>query len=453
MINNSVGRTNNRNMDNFNLNREISIYNRNNSFQILDDRDLFNKFSNNNNDIIDTTPLNIDNNFGMPVYGGSTINNKKNLLSTPFIHENNEKNNFKSLDCMDNNDSYAELEFDIKNKNKNNNNLLDNMAYNNFNNDSINNYICKIEKDSLDFEYQLNKNKNKDIVVDINSPFAIAYIWKTLILLSKNPSTNKLLESLGIKNKDLIINDMKKHADVFDDCGIIDIIIPSFNSSNVLNVNFINKIKDIYKINIKTDENILDNIVYLNLQYIFELEIPFYYQPKIIFNYLNGYTKNKIKFIEMTDVPAYLLVDKQNNIVILEIPFSSNMILGFIYSTSLTLLDKIPYEIITTSKKPDHLIKKLIIPKINRNKKTNYSKRFKDILTKIHLGEIIYGSMFEIDINLNIGLNLSVSKDISNDKYDIKNSFDNININHRCYYYIKNKNIPNKILSNGLINY
>ena len=129
------------------------------------------------------------------------------------------------------------------------------------------------------------------------------------------------------------------------------------------------------------------------------------------------------------------------------------MTLGFLYSVERNLLDKIPYDFILQTKKPDHLIKKLIIPKINRNKKSNYSKKFRDVLSQIHLGEIIYGTMYEIDINVNIGLNLSVTKEISNNKYEIINSFDNITINHKCFYYVKNNNITNKILSNGLINY
>ena len=190
-----------------------------------------------------------------------------------------------------------------------------------------------------------------------------------------------------------------------------------------------------------------------NLEYNFELELPFYYQPKITFDYLLGYKKNKIKFIELTDVPVFLIVDQKNNMVMLEIPCGSSMVLGFVYGIDRNLVPKLPYELMIKNKVPDHLIKKLVIPKINRNKKSIYSKKFKEHLSQIHLGELIYGTLYDINININMGLNLSVTQDISKNKYEIANTYDNIRIDHKCFYYVRNLNIVNKILSNGMINY
>ena len=131
---------------------------------------------------------------------------------------------------------------------------------------------------------------------------------------------------------------------------------------------------------------------------------------------------------------------------------NDNIILGFIYNTSQKLLNKIPYDFIILDKEPDYLIKELIIPKINKSKKTKYSENFEELFSKVHLGEIIYGNLYNLDINTKLNINLN----ILNYKYNYKNlkkSYENITINHRCYYYIKNKLIPEKILANGIINY
>lgn len=436
-------------IENFNLNREMDIYkNSKKNIQILDDRDLFNKFSNGNEQIDITNSINTENNFGMPVFNGQILNNKKSLLSSPYIIEDNKKNNFISNNfSINGNDLFAELEQD-NDLDKLQKEDLNNMAYNNSNTDMSKNRICKIEKDIA--EYEFDSIKEKDFfVLDVNSPFALGYLWKSLVLLSKNPSTEKLLKLLGIKNKELIVNDMKNHSDVINEYGELQFIFPL--SNQVLNTNFIKKIEDVYNIKLITIDEKLDNTVKINFKYNFQLEIPFYYQPKIINDFLLGYDKNKIKFLELTDVPCYLFQD--NNMVLLEIPVGSSMILGFIYKTNRENVDILPYEFLLSEKKPDNIIKKLIIPKINRNKKSVYSKKFKEELSNVHLGEIIYGNLFNLEVNLEIGLEITTTQDISKNKYDIKKTIDFININHKCYYYIKNLNINNKILSNGMINY
>ncbi len=461
-------------LENFNLNREMDLIigpdeNRKmkiSNSQCLNDRDIFNKFSNENEQLDMTTVKHDEFNYGMPIFNGQILNNKKSLITSPYIMENNNKDNFVSNNMtLDSNDMYEQIISKSDNPYLNiygtgsqefNDDILNSMAYNNnsgFKKDDVKSteYICKIEKDIAEFEFEVNKNKEKDFLVDINSPFALGYLWKTLVLLSKNPTTDKLLKLLGIKNKDNLISDMKYNSEVFEDCGSLDIILPTGNQT--INTNFISKLSSIYKVNVKTVANNYDNKGHILLNYIFKLEFPFYYQPKIISNYLVGYSKNKIKFIEMTNVPVSLTILQEKNIVILEIPCSSSMVLGFVYDTNRQHVQNLPYKLIIDKKEPDVLVKKLIIPKVNRNKKSPYGKKFKEELDEIHLGEVVYGMMYELDININMGLTIDVSQEVPKDKYEIKRNIELININHKCYYYIKNKNIENKILSNGMINY
>lgn len=433
---------------------------------ILNDRDMFNKFSN-TNETIDTSTFNPTDAWGMPIQGGSTSNNKKSLLSTPYIMETNDKNGWTATTTTWNqNDMYAELEYD-SNKNivgfssKQNtthqtspDNMLEHAYNNKLAGTNDDNGLCKIESDCLGFEYELSKQKQKDIIVDVSSPFALGYLWKSIILLSKNPSSDKLVKLLGIKSKDSIVSDMKRHAEVFEDSGNLELMIPTYSSGQTPNTNYIQKIEDIYKISVVPDNETYDNTATINIKWNFFLEIPFYYQPKIIIDYLIGYSKSKTKFLELTDVPIFLLIDKNKGIVCLEIPCSSNMILGFIYTPDRELVNAIPYELITQPKKPEVLAKKLIIPKLNRNKKSVYSKNFKEVLNQIHLGEIIYGTLYKLNINMEMGLSIGVNKEIPQaNKYEILKSFDEITINHKCFYYVKNNYLQNKILATGMISY
>lgn len=439
---------------------------------LLNDRDMFNKFSN-ADETIDTTSFSPADVWGMPIQGGSTTNNKKNLLSTPYIMEANDKNGWTPTSTTWNqNDMYAELEMDSKKNitgftsqnstsksmdtslDPSSDNMLE-LAYNNkLAGTNENNGLCKIESDCLGFEYELSKQKQKDIVVDVSSPFALGYIWKAIILLSKNPSTEKLVKLLGIKSKDSIVSDMKRHAEVFEDSGTLELMIPVHSSGQTPNTNFIQKIEDIYKISVIPDNETFDNTATLNMRWNFLLEIPFYYQPKIVVDYLVGYSRAKTKFLELTDVPIFLLIDRTKGYVCVEIPCSSNMILGFIYTSERELVKTVPYELITMSKKPTVLAKKLTIPKLSRNKKTIYSKNFKEVLNQVHLGEVIYGTLYKLDINMEMGLSIGVNKEIPQpNKYEIIKSFDEITINHKCFYYVKNNFLQNKILATGMINY
>ncbi len=447
------------NVENFNLNREMDLIVTNNTNdKILGDREIFNKFSNENEQLDMTNVKHDEFNYGMPIFNGQILNNKKSLISSPYIIENNNKNSFApSHLSLDSNDMYAIV--DDNSGKKFDNDVFSNMAYNNNNNFTISkqerekddmNSICKVEEDILNFEFELNFENTKDFLVDVSSPFAIGYLWKSIILLSKNPTTDKILKLLGVKNKDNLINDMKYNSEVFADAGSLEFVIP--NGNRVINTNFISKIENLYGVLIKPEERD-DGVCRVNLNYMFNLEIPFYYQPKIIFGLLQNYNRNKIKFIEMTNVPINLNVLHKENLVILEIPMSSNMVLGFLYDTNRQHIRKIPNKLIYENRTPDVVVKKLIIPKIKRNKQTMYSKRFKEELSNVHLGEVTYGMMLDLEIMVNMGLNITVSNAISKDKYEIKRNIDYININHKCFYYIKNTNIENKILSTGFINY
>ena len=75
------------NLENYGLNREMEIMLNKNSkkqttitnSQYLNDRDMFNKFSN-GNEIIDYTEIKHDeSNYGMPIFNGQILNNKSNV--------------------------------------------------------------------------------------------------------------------------------------------------------------------------------------------------------------------------------------------------------------------------------------------------------------------------------------------------------------------------------------
>ena len=104
-------------------------------------------------------------------------------------------------------------------------------------------------------------------------------MWKSLILLSKNPSTEKLLELLGIKKKEIIINDMKDVSYLIKNYGTIRYILPK-NHGGTVNTNFINKLDEIFNIKVfeyndKNDNenseiSFLENISCNNIKLILE---------------------------------------------------------------------------------------------------------------------------------------------------------------------------------------
>jgi hypothetical protein len=446
--------------DNYSLGREcdlIDIKNTKNKnerlfnkdkIEMLNDRDLFGKVSNAMDDI-DMSTNNFADNFGMPSFSGQIFKNKKSLIRTPFIQEYNNKEDFVSSNS-DVNEKFAKVGNTSMGGGLD---QLTSMGYNKDGNED-NDDKCKIEKDILGFEYDMNMNKKNKFIFDINSPFALAYLWKSLIILTKNPTTDKIMESLGITRKETVANDLKKFGDIFEDLGMLRLDIPVIG--NQMDINIKNKIFELYKIDININENVRNyddvDIADIYLKYNFTLEIPFIYQPKIVFGYFSGHNE-KTKFIEMSNVICSMLIHEKHDFVNIEIPMGSDLILGFLYNTDKMLLDQIDYDFILLDKKPRTLIKSLLIPKINRNKKSEYSKNFRDILSNVHFGDISYGKMYTTNIKIDMTLEVETVRENPDKNYKIENAIEKININHPCYFYIKHNNIKNRIFMNGFINY
>lgn len=471
----------NNSIENFNLNRGMDVYIKNEkNFEVLNDRDMFNHYSNGNEQIDMSAFKPNENAYGMPLFSPQIMNNKKGLINNPYIQESNDQTHFRALNTMSNVSSSMYANFGDNDDNASNNSegggytmgrfsgfdKIDNgtKIYKSDNNsglleNTVVNSIDIIEKGIIIYEHSTNINREKNFTMDIISPFALAFLWKSLVLLSKNPSTDKLLKVLQIKKKDEIVNDMKYYADIFNDMGFLGYSIPY--SNGMFNTNFTKKLDDIYKIKVesvektnKFDTSPTENAL-INLKFRLELKIPYYYQPAIVTDYLLDYNSNKIKYLKMLNVPCALDIDRQSDTVNLELPVGDNMILGFIYNLSRKNVTncELLYEKINAKREINKLVKELYIPKINRNKKVNYGKKFVNDLKQIHLGEIIYGNMYDIDIITDMDLEITIDKNISAEKYQIVSNIDEIKINHRCYFYIKNKNIENRILFSGIIEY
>lgn len=471
----------NNSIENFNLNRGIDVFTKNEkTHEVLNDRDMFNHFSNGYEQIDMTNVKPNENSHGMPLFNPQILNNKKNLINNPYIQESNDQTHFRALNTTSNSGSgmyasfgneeddnasnnsegggfsvgkfsgFDKIDNGIKLSKSSNSNLMEN---------AITNSMDTIEKGIIIYEHTLNIGKEKNFMMDISSPFAIAFLWKSLILLSKNPSTDKFLKLLQIKKKDETINDMKYYSDVFSDMGQIEYLIPY--SVGMINTNFTKKLEEIYKIKVKSVdktnnyENTSGENALVTLNFKFELKIPFYYQPEIVIDYLMDFNTNKIKFLKMKNVPCALDIDRQLDTVNMEFPVGDNMILGFMYN----LLRKnvsdpeLLYTKINQKREINKIVKDLYIPKINRNKKINYGKKFSNDLKQVHLGEIIYGNMYDIDIISNMELEITIDKNSSNNKYQIISNIDEIKINHRCVFYMKNSSIANRILFSGIIEY
>ena len=474
----------NNSLENFNLNRGMDVYVKNEkNLDVLNDRDMFFHFSNGNEQIDMSTMKPNENAYGMPLFSPQIMNNKKNLINKPFIQESNDQTHFRALNTLSNisSDMYANFG-DNNSDNASNNSDGGGYTMSKFSGfDKINkgisstksketqesgllentviNSLDVIEKGIIIYEYTSNLGKEKNFIMDITSPFALAFLWKSLVLLSKNPSTDKLLKVLQIKKKDEIVNDMKYYSDVFNDMGNLCYSIPY--SSGMINTNFTKRLEDIYKIKVTSvdksqtfNNNPIENVL-VNLKFKFELKIPFYYQPSITTDYLLELNTNKIKYLKMINVPCALDIDRDSNTVNLELPVGDNMILGFIYNLDRKNISdaELLYEKINKKREFNKLVKQLHIPKINRNKKVNYGKKFSNELKQIHLGEIIYGNMYDIDIITEMDLEITIDNNTSNNKYQIVSNIDEIKINHRCYFYIKNQSIENRILFSGMIEY
>jgi hypothetical protein len=420
------------NRENFNLNREMGILiDKKTNKDYLNDRDMFFKISN-NNEGIDVTNPNFDDFSGMPINNIQILNNKKNLINNPHIYEKtnqkisciNEFSQSNTNDYSNINENYEELEAELV---------------------SLNDSLDMMEKDIVNHEFTNLIKNNK--ILNVISPFSLAYLWKSIILLSKNPSTEKLLNLMGFKKKEILLNDMKNHCELIKNLLLVECQLPI--SDNVFNSTFAEKISDIYNIKVNVDEKEYNEKIKINLMFNYILQIPSQYKPEIISGQLKD-NSNKIKFIKLTNVPISLQVLDDNVIIELDLIES---IIGFTFKKSEKNVELIDYELLIKEKEFNFMAKTFIFPKINKQSKCNYGKQFN--LGKIHLGEILYGKMFDLDINTNLLLDIAINNNININikNFKINGNIEEINLNHQLYFYIKDKKINNRIICCGLINY
>jgi hypothetical protein len=428
---------NRRGNENLGLNREV-LFNKDTNKNYLNDRDMFFKISNNTEDI-DTTDNKFCDYSGMPIKNMQILNNKKNLINNPYIYE--KKNESNKISCMNEfntanqefsiiNENYEELEAEIMN---------------------LNDSIDLMEKDIINQEYTNNINNKK--IFNVFSPFSLAYLWKSIILLSKNPTTDKLLIMLGFKKKEVLLNDMKNHSELIKNMILVNCDLPT--TDNIINTTFINKIEDIYNIKVNQNNNQKDNQnnkqkFNFELNFNYTLQIPALYNPYIISGKLKN-NMNKIKFIKLTNVPISIQID--NNDVLIEADFIENKI-GFTFKKDENNIDSVNYDILLKEKDYNTIAKIFLFPKLNKKISNNYGKRF--TLDKLHLGEVLYGKMYNMEIISNLNLDIAVSNLSNNIDYNKKKNIrhiDEIILNHKLFFYIKDKNINNRVICCGLINY
>jgi len=376
------------------------------------ERDLFNQNSNGNYENLDFSHFKVnDYELGMPLHNPTILRNKKSLLSKPLMQQENniipvENNNFT--------DEYYSIKTDNEEKN--------------------------IEKGIVEYEYTYNIN-NKKSFFNINTPFSLSYVWKTLVLLSKYPTNQKLLDMLNIKNKSLILQSMKDNCDLFNEYSKINISIPL---EYTINQDYINKLNNIYNINIfNKDNNLLINsieeVITINLETKYSLSLPSYYNPKIIVNNLIN-QQIKTKFIKLENVYSYINFD--NNEINIEIPLLNNTVIGFIYNNYKQNINEINYDKLLNDKPINTKINNFIFPKFTTNKFTDYGYKFNELLSDFHLGEIIYGKLFKLVINQYLDLNININSNNSINNIKNINDINLININHSNFFYIKeNKKI------------
>jgi hypothetical protein len=410
---NSIKETKYESRVNSNFNRlidSIRIEQKDNVF--TNERDLFNQNSNGNYENLDFSHFKVnDYELGMPLHNPTILRNKKSLLSKPLMQQENniipvENNNFT--------DEYYSIKTDNEEKN--------------------------IEKGIVEYEYVYNIN-NKKSFFNINTPFSLSYVWKTLVLLSKYPTNQKLLDMLNIKNKNLILQSMKDNCDLFNQYSKINISIPL---EYTINQDYINKLNNIFNINIfNRDHNLLINsneeIIMINLETNYSLSLPSYYNPKIIYNNLIN-QQIKTKFIKLENVYSYVNFD--NNEINIEIPLLNNTIIGFIYNNYKQNINEINYDKLLNDKPINTKINNFIFPKFTTNKFTDYGYKFNELLSDFHLGEIIYGKLFKLVINQCLDLNININSNNNINNIKNINDINLININHSNFFYIKeNKKI------------
>ena len=434
------------------------------NMNFLNDRDVFNKPTNLAEEIDLSNVKPKDYEIGMPIHNAYIRNNKKNLLNNPYVETDDKQNNFNDYNSNElsslskgsfltnNREGSTTFSF-LEGSNNNGNYNGNNNNGNNYNNND--NQFCLIELGIANFDYITSINKNR-FVFDITSPFGLSYIWKTLLLLSKSPTTDKLVKMLNIPNKDETIKDMKQFADVFNEYGLI--TLKMFVKGNAINTNVTNKIEELYRIKFDineikyTEDDNLTNICNLNLNYNFVLKIPPNYLPTESINYLINYPQNMIKFINLQNVICSMM--KFEDLFNIEILMGENMLLGFIYTMGRNIPSKLPFDFIIEPKKFTHIIHNFIFPKITKTKTYDYGKSFNDMLENVHLGEIIYGKLLTVKVGSKLSFNIVGGEEgLGSNLFKGLKEIDEVNINHPCYYYVKNKMLGNKILISGVLKY
>ena len=451
-------------MENYQLNRNKDVYIKNDNPVLLDDREMFNKFSNNNDTEIDFNANNDKTNFrSVHIY-----NNKKNLINNPYIVKNSTDmadstdmayndtttygSNYDTTTYGSNYDTTFINDCDPKGRSKANNNSFDKEYQRDFIDKSKINTSNMIEKDIIDdFIYNLSS------YVSSISPYLLSYLIYSIILLSKNPTTDKLLQTYKIKSKDIAINEMK---DISEDaskyCDITYMVPSGCNNA------FINKIKDIFNITVTTyDTDSAEGTkgamvtVYANFNY--KLGIPIYHNPEIIYDYFDNDKKNKVKFIKLRNCIISHDYNKDDTkgggsgMVCIEILLEQTK-LGFIFnSNKKSLNNPLPYHTMIKEKDFSITSKKVIIPQISNNiKDCNYNI---NNLENIHLGELLNGSLITPQLYLNTSLEIDILPTTTTPTQTptITKKVEAIIINCDSYYYIKNEN--NKLIYIGLVHH
>jgi hypothetical protein len=96
----------NNSVENYNLNRGMDVFTKNEkNFEVLNDRDMFNHFSNEYEQIDMTNVKPGENTHGMPLFNPQILNNKKNLINNPYIQESNDQTHFRALNTTTNSGS------------------------------------------------------------------------------------------------------------------------------------------------------------------------------------------------------------------------------------------------------------------------------------------------------------------------------------------------------------
>ena len=478
MNNNYIPTKFNRDVDIYNT--HISNNNNNNNSNgniLLDDREIFSKPSNANDNIDFHSFKQNDVDVGMRINSHSIMKNKKNIINQPYIVTKNDLTNNPLANNLFANNSFANNSLTNNSLTNNllaNNSLTNNSFVNNFsninNNHNYNNYnnnntftpfapnICNIEKTVAHFEHEYTKTNN-DFTFFVYSPFVISYIWKIIILLSKNPSLDKILAYLNAKSKMDINMVLQKECKLLENIVTINSNVYGTN----LNTNILENIKNSYNVDFTYSQQINNkNIINFNSNMNIELNIPQNYHPSIVSHNFIEYNNSSFKFIKLHEVSVEY--QQINDMCHMRILLANDLLLCFVYNLHNKPFVKLPYDIMINDNSSNDLIhgnvyskvsyNTLIIPKININKKYKYSKKFENILSNVHLGEISYGDMFDVAITNNYNVSMNVyNMPINMDASASLGITQTTIINYRCCFYVKNVNSQNKLLLCGKIDY